>query len=1234
MMLRTTLLGLLATIGLLAAGSISCTPAMARDVHKFSYTFSGEGSEEGKLKEPHGIAVNDTTHDVYVADQGNKRIEEFTATGAYIAQFAPPGGFEEVRSIAIDNSANPLDPSAGDVYAIDSVEHGRQALDKFSAVGVFEGQVATTPGYELANVATDPTGVVWVAERNESAGKEVTSRYSDDQPNALLSQIPWFPNERGFAVDSEDRLYRVDPGRSYQQLPPSGELHEFVTPGQATGLAVDESTNELYVSEAGSVGGYGIDGRIKESFGSGLLTETAGVAVDSATHMVYATDRAGDRVLAFEQVVVPDVETGEEPLNLATEGSATLGGTVNPDGIPVAACEFEYGPTSAYGSVAPCEPAPGAGNGPVAVHATVNGLTPLGVYHYRLVASNANGSNAGIDRSFTAPAPVKVGEEFALHVTAGSATLAGQVNPGGAHATFRFEYGPTTAYGESIAGEAGNGATDVEVSGHPQDLRAGTVYHFRLVAEGPLGPVAGEDRTLVTQPAFSPTALPDGRAWEMASPPNKEGAAIQGYNRQLIQAAADGTGITYGASQPTEASPQGSRSPENVQILSTRGSEGWTTSVVATPHGAEHVGVSVFGASEYKAFSSDLSLGLVEPKGFRPLSPEATERTVYLRHDGLCTSTPASCYQPLVTAANVAPGVEFGGPDETVGDVSVKGATSDLSHVVLGSSVALTPGGAPGLYEWTAGRLTFVGEMALGSKTPTVRRNAISDDGSRIVGTVNEEELVMRDVPTGTTTRLDIAEPGAAGGKGEPVFQTASADASRVFFTDTAPLTVDSGAQPGLRGVGKADLYECLMVSEAEHLRCALTDLTPRTGEEAMEAQGLVLGASEDGSYLYFVANGVLASGATPGHCGYEELTATCNLYVRHNGVTTLVARLSERDRDSFAKSSSHEVNLRKLTARVSPNGQWLAFMSERNLAGYDPRDAISGEPDEEVYLYHATAPPGKQLVCASCNPTNARPAGALDDPNTGLVDQEHLWPDRWVAALVPAWTGTEGDLSLYQSRYLSNSGRLFFDSHDALVPRDTNGTWDVYEYDPGGVGDCETSASAFSAISGGCVRLISSGGNGAESVFLDASETGDDVFFLTEAGLLPQDYDGAPDVYDAHACSESSPCLPAAAVSPPACVTADACRSAPAPQPGIFGAPSSQTFSGAGNVASVSNGSSAAPRPSAKGRKKRAPARGKCRARRSKHQRALCTPHGGKRHAKPASKPKTGKRSSRHGGR
>jgi hypothetical protein len=82
----------------------------------------------------------------------------------------------------------------------------------------------------------------------------------------------------------------------------------------------------------------------------------------------------------------------------------------------------------------------------------------------------------------------------------------------------------------------------------------------------------------------------------------------------------------------------------------------------------------------------------------------------------------------------------------------------------------------------------------------------------------------------------------------------------------------------------------------------------------------------------------------------------------------------------------------------------------------------------------------------------------------------------------------------------------------------------------------------------------------------MDASETGGDVFFRTLARLSPQDYDTAYDVYDAHECSGGVPCFPAV-VSTPSCQTEASCRAAPAPQPALYGAPASATFSGAGNV-------------------------------------------------------------------
>ena len=84
----------------------------------------------------------------------------------------------------------------------------------------------------------------------------------------------------------------------------------------------------------------------------------------------------------------------------------------------------------------------------------------------------------------------------------------------------------------------------------------------------------------------------------------------------------------------------------------------------------------------------------------------------------------------------------------------------------------------------------------------------------------------------------------------------------------------------------------------------------------------------------------------------------------------------------------------------------------------------------------------------------------------------------------------------------------------------------------------------------------------------MDASGNGSDVFFVTAAKLVPQDYDSAYDVYDAHECTSAAPCAPPSAAVPPPCGTGDACKPAPTPQPTIFGSAPSATFSGPGNVA------------------------------------------------------------------
>jgi hypothetical protein len=258
------------------------------------------------------------------------------------------------------------------------------------------------------------------------------------------------------------------------------------------------------------------------------------------------------------------------------------------------------------------------------------------------------------------------------------------------------------------------------------------------------------------------------------------------------------------------------------------------------------------------------------------------------------------------------------------------------------------------------------------------------------------------------------------------------------------------------------------------------------------------------------------------------------------------------------------------MTSRVSPNGEYLAFMSERSLTGYDNEDAnpeAMGARDEEVYLYDASS---EGLVCASCNPSGARPEGVLDananfeGKGSLLVDPMKIWTtssspyEYRLAGSLPGWTPLDPDLSVYQSRYLSNSGRLFFNSPEDLVPNAEGNKEKVYEYEPDEEGSCKST--------GGCVGLISSPNAKYESEFLDASTSGNDVFFLTRERLVQQDEDENFDVYDARVCEPSS-CLKAPSSGTPACKEIAECRPGPYSAPS-FEAAASTSSSSSGNIA------------------------------------------------------------------
>jgi hypothetical protein len=639
-------------------------------------------------------------------------------------------------------------------------------------------------------------------------------------------------------------------------------------------------------------------------------------------------------------------------------------------------------------------------------------------------------------------------------VTATSANLRTEINPGGASTTYRFDYIALAAYEANVeagkepfagaakappsgAAFAGAGSIAAEHAQHLQNLIPSTVYRFRVVATSSAGTTVGPERSLGTQAATNVFHLLDGRGWEMVSPVDKNGGSIRWaetvFGGGAFQAAGDGESLTY-SSLDSFGAAQGA--PAGSQYMATRAASGWQTQNVTTSLLAGSYGESPDGVP-YQLFSPDLTHGLLSngqrcrtepgecPVANPPLpgsGAKAGYRDYYLRE-------PDGSFESLLDEADLLH--TSLGPEQF--EVTLAGASPDLSHVVLSSCAALSldatevaaPGGCAGqnLYEWSAAGLSLLnvlpGESA---STPgaalAASAGAISDNGSRVYFVEQEDGgIYLRE--GGSTKLLPETSGGGA------AFQTASTDGRFAFFT--------SGAH----------LYRYDATSEAA------TDLTPGGG-----VQG-ILGASSDGSHVYYLTG--------------------AGLFLWDAGTTTEVAK--------GAMASDYPPALG--TARVSADGSHLLFLSARELTDYD------NNGETEVYLYGPLEEgAAAKLSCISCNPTGERPQGSSSIP--GAVANGSL------ATAVSA----------YKPRVLSADGlRVFFESADDMAPQDTNNAPDVYEWEAPGVGDCSQQV--------GCVGLISSGRSPEASRLLDASSDGSDVFFVTEASLAVGD-PGSYDVYDA----------------------------------------------------------------------------------------------------------------------
>jgi hypothetical protein len=1144
-----------------------------------------------------------------VVVEGKAKVETGAAapTGAFSFITGEFGELPPVSGVAVDNSTSPLDPSAGDVYVSDT---GHRVIDKFSATGAYLGQITKGAGgapFEYFNgVAVDPEGKVWVAQADEQEQMKIDN-YSDALANGFISSltVSEISATPGFAVDSEGNFYTSTGFETLEELNSFGEQVNKgykVEKAVMSGVAVDLSNNDVYVDNCSgyeakpcgkAVGVYSTKSGSPielESFGSGHLAGAGGVAVNyskgsAASGLVYVADSAGNDVAVFETIAEPEVAV--EPVSSLTAGSITVKGTVDPRGTSVTDCELEYGTEpGAYPEKAPCMPEVSAGKpltgaAPVAVSATATGLTQGETYYYRLSATDATDTYPSEGLSFFLPDTVAIEGESTSSVGSTEARLEAQIDPGGSATAYHFEYGPVGSnptYDASIpvsAGEIGATLTGVSVSAVATGLTPSIAYNYRVVASNALpGEVHGPKETFTTltpvgtgspPPGGCPNEqlraeqpygleLPDCRAYEMVSPLEKNDSNAATDNRIEARSSVSGEAIAY-ISVGAFGESAGSYLKDT--YISSRGPDGWSTrNITPAAQPSTTTEGAAFWAPFYEmAFTPDLSKGIVTHASAQ-LSSEAPNgfEEMYL------TDFSEGSYQ-LVSKV---PGTTEGIRDSIGSHPGLAGASTDLTHIVYNElEIAVIP---RQLDEWVNGRIFLVnvknnGEAlvaAAGSGEASGRLlsdseawHAVSSDGSRIYMTSGEEigdehELYLREnperpqspvagghctVPADACT-IDVSasqrsEPDPHGPS--PVFfRGASADGAKAFFTSSAELTDDANTGPADNA---PNLYEYdVERPEGERLK----DLTVDTNVGDPDGADVVgvMQISEEGSYVYFVAEGVLAAGATSGqanlYMSYEGGAPTFIATLEKGELRGTVGETDGGDSKSWFKGPSAESR-----SAVNGDGTHLIFDSERRLTSYDNEQAEPGDcgfqtpedgerpgggPCTEVYLYDATT---QSLTCVSCNPSGARPIGK-SELNTIEASRED-----------------------FRLNSISEDGeRVFFDSADALVPHDSNGRRNVYEYE------------------NGHVYPISNVAGNEESFFLAASPSGNDVFIGTADQLVPQDTDHYVDVYDVRIDGGFPVSVP-----PPTCNNGDSCKGPESPQPSVFGAPASATFSGAGNI-------------------------------------------------------------------
>ncbi len=432
------------------------------------------------------------------------------ATGAFVGSFDGTdggGGFVCPSGLAVDGSSR--------VYVVDQGCFGAGLVNRYSATGTF-GVTLDSASASAAAVAADPvSGEVYVGVFPFSGAPPQVQGYAAG--GTALGQVfgaPQIGSFGGLAVNgTSGGVYVADNANATVQRYTTFE-GPTVTTSAASSVATSSATlngtidpggvSSTYHFEYGTDTNYGSQTTESDPIGgTGAVAATGavtGLSPNTTYHFRIVGHNGSGSITGDDQIlttapVPPTLDGSPAFVSAITTTGATLNATLNPNNSDTS-FHFEYGPDTTYGAGTPATDA-GAGFGDQPVTADLTGLVAGTTYHYRLVADNGTGGvQHGADGVFfTAPGTLPT----ATDVSVFGATLHGTINPHGAAASYRFEYGTTTDYGRTTAEtDGGSDDGDLAVSQATGRLTPGTTYHVRLVATINGQTTTSDDATFVT----------------------------------------------------------------------------------------------------------------------------------------------------------------------------------------------------------------------------------------------------------------------------------------------------------------------------------------------------------------------------------------------------------------------------------------------------------------------------------------------------------------------------------------------------------------------------------------------------------------------------------------------------------------------------------------------------------------------------------------------------------------